>query len=139
MLARFLVRPRWLLAVLAAAVAGAVLARRWLEIVVVEGESMAPTFVDGDRLLMSRPWRAIRRGDVVSFIRTVGIDGGQPLWIKRVHGLPGDVVLTAHGQREPVPAEHVHVRGDGTTSSDSRHFGPVHKRDLRGMLLARLT
>lgn len=55
-------RPRALIWVLLG-VAAAAAARRWLDVVEVRGNSMAPTLLPGDRLLVARA--RLRVGDVV--------------------------------------------------------------------------
>lgn len=74
----------------------------------VIGDSMAPTFVDGDRVLVRRvPAHRLRVGDVV-VVRLPGAGradgaGDRPWLVKRVAALPGD----------PVPATVAPVAGDG--------------------------
>jgi nickel-type superoxide dismutase maturation protease len=87
--------------------------------VVVEGESMCPTLLPGDRLLVVRT-RRVRHGDLVAVLdprersRTI---------VKRVDLVEGDAVT---------------VLGDNTdASTDSRTFGPVDRRDLRGRAIYR--
>ncbi|TML93370.1 MAG: nickel-type superoxide dismutase maturation protease [Actinobacteria bacterium] len=87
--------------------------------VVVEGESMSPALIPGDRLLVVRT-RRVRRGDVVALLdprerdRTI---------VKRVDRVEGDAVT---------------VLGDNSgASTDSRCFGPVDRRELRGRAIYR--
>jgi nickel-type superoxide dismutase maturation protease len=103
----------WPLLAAAAVAAGAwlsVVARRWFDVVEVQGRSMAPTLLPGDRLLIERLTyrrRAPRAGDVV-----LALDPRAPQRevIKRVH---------AAG-----PA--LDLRGDAPdASTDSRTFGVV--------------
>ena len=92
---------------LAAAVAGAlVVARRHLVVVRVLGDSMAPTLLAGDLVLVRRGGRRIRAGSVVVFPPPLGVLRAGPAgplgwdlrrvrgpWvIKRVVALPGDAV-----------------------------------------------
>ncbi|HEY7527420.1 MAG TPA: nickel-type superoxide dismutase maturation protease [Candidatus Limnocylindria bacterium] len=105
-------RP-WPLVALAGVVAGAWLsraARGWLDVVEVQGRSMAPTLLPGDRLLVERltyrrhPPRA---GDVV-----LAFDPRTPEreLIKRVHAA----------------GPHLDLRGDAPdASTDSRAFGAL--------------
>ncbi|HEV7862516.1 MAG TPA: nickel-type superoxide dismutase maturation protease [Acidimicrobiia bacterium] len=90
----------------------------------VSGESMAPTLIPGDRVIVLRglgPLRpAIRVGDLVAVI-----DPRPPgrMMIKRVSELARDGVA---------------VRGDNeAASTDSRHFGPVDPRNIRGRVIYR--
>jgi nickel-type superoxide dismutase maturation protease len=87
--------------------------------VVVEGDSMTPTLMPGDRLLVVRACR-VRPGDLVAVLdprqrdRTI---------VKRVELVNGDAVT---------------VLGDKSdASTDSRVFGPVDRRDLRGRVIYR--
>ena len=80
---------------------------------------MCPTLLPGDRLLVVRT-RRVRRGDVVALLdprerdRTI---------VKRVDRVEGDAVT---------------VLGDNAgASTDSRAFGPVHRRDVRGRAIYR--
>ena len=71
----------------------------------VSGESMAPTYHSSDLLLTRRVGRAgVQRGDVVVFRR------GQLPMLKRVVGLPGDLVELEAGRLfvngEPVDGRH---------------------------------
>ena len=78
---------------------------------VVEGDSMRPTLLAGDRVV-AVPWGRVRPGDLVA-VR----DPRQPerVLVKRAVGV-GEVEID--------------VRGDSPEhSTDSRHFGPV-PRDL---------
>jgi signal peptidase I len=97
--------PRRILLGLAAAVVAALLLRGFLvESLAVTSGSMAPTLLAGDRVLVWKPAYGLRlpfaglrpgdavlprRGDVV-VIGGPGRRGGD--WIKRVVGLPGDVI-----------------------------------------------
>lgn len=54
----------------------------------VSGQSMHPSYESGDRILVSKVGYSVNRGDVVVF----KIPGNDSPPIKRVIGLPGDVV-----------------------------------------------
>jgi len=123
----------------------------------VEGTSMLPQLEDEDRLIISRialRFGDIHRGDVVVF--EYPRDRSKS-YIKRVIGLPGDVVHIDHGrvsvngsrldepyvpprfeddQSEPdlkVPAGQYFVMGDHRSISfDSRVFGPVDRQLIYG-------
>jgi nickel-type superoxide dismutase maturation protease len=93
-----------------------VAARRWLDLVEVEGTSMAPALVPGDRLLvesLSYRSRAPRVGDIV-----LAADPREPTreLVKRV--------ATSGGSLE--------LRGDAPdASTDSRTFGAVPATAIR--------
>ena len=85
----------------------------------VEGDSMRPALVPGDRLLVARLPRPLRvpPGAVVA---TVDPRRPQRLLVKRVASVE--------------PDGHVVVRGDnGPASTDSRTFGPVPRRSVWGV------
>lgn len=90
-------RPRrswipWALTVLAIVLAGF---RTQFRVIIVKGESMAPTLGSGDLLVVStRAYAeaAPNRGDLV-IVRYHG-----ELMVKRVVGLPGEIVDTRNGQ-----------------------------------------
>ncbi|EIA20814.1 type I signal peptidase SipZ [Listeria fleischmannii] len=130
--------------------------------IIVDGVSMMPTLIDGNRVIINR-FGSIERFDVVVF-REGGTD-----YIKRVIGLPGDVVeykqdtLYINGKKydEPylddykkkmkdgyltedystkellpdgkVPSNAYFVLGDNRRASrDSRIIGPVSKNKMVG-------
>lgn len=101
------------------AMAGLVAARRWVDAVEVRGSSMAPALEPGDRLLVVRRRRPIRRGDVVLALDPR--DAAREL-VKRVESVAdGEVVL----------------RGDhAAASTDGRTFGalPVSAVTWRAVL-----
>jgi signal peptidase I len=110
--ARFVVAPlvRFTLVLLASVAAVFWLRRRYLRFEVV-GESMLPTFHEGDFLLARRlaPGQLPRTGDLV-----LAVDPREPsrTLLKRVSG------IDLHGQ--------VTLLGDNAAAStDSRHFGAV--------------
>lgn len=90
----------------------------------VVGESMVPTLVPGDRVLVVQgfgPFRpAIRVGDLIALADP---RDAERTMIKRVAGFDGEGIL---------------VRGDNeSASTDSRHFGPVRRNALRGRVVYR--
>jgi signal peptidase I len=137
-----------------------------LKRVVVAGESMAPTLLPGDRLLVTSlalRFRRPRRGEIVVLHgRRYGF-GDETDAIKRIIGLPHEHVTIAGGvvrvngsivpepylsaevtaawraQQEPprewnLAADEYFVLGDNRLRSrDSRAFGPVRARYLRGI------
>jgi len=78
---------------------------------------MLPTYQPGDTLLGLR-WFTSRPGQVV-----VAIESGRPV-IKRIVSIE-DTAITLAGDN---PA----------ASTDSRHFGPVHKKQLEAKILVKI-
>jgi nickel-type superoxide dismutase maturation protease len=114
-----LARQRIVRAVRIAAFVGTALS--WVfERVEVNGDSMAPTYLPGDRLLLVRRFRPLRAGDVVAFDDPRGSAGRI---VKRVTSVsPGGV----------------EVLGDNPGSStDSRAFGPVPQRSVEYLVIRR--
>ena len=108
-------------AALGAALAGGALAVLLLPRVEVEGRSMLPTLEPGDRLvLLPRTARALLPSLVVPGRLVVLADPRQEsrTLVKRLTAADGEAVL---------------VEGDNPgQSTDSRHFGPVPDRLVRG-------
>jgi phage repressor protein C with HTH and peptisase S24 domain len=96
--------------------------RRLLSLVVrrvrISGDSMVPTFRDGDETLAVRRWRPVRVGDLV-----IAPDPRDPRrqLVKRCVGRTGRLASLA---------------GDNpSASTDSRSFGPVPVRSIRYLVL----
>ena len=101
-------------------IGGALVARRWVDVVEVRGRSMAPALQPGDRLFVVRAIRSPRVGDVV--LARDPRDGALEL-IKRVADVgPSGAVL--HGDN---PA----------FSTDARTFGPLPTYGLQWRAIAR--
>jgi signal peptidase I len=136
------------LAVGALAVLGRRLAR--LEPVLVEGDSMRPTLLPGQRVAVGPLDRPPRRGDLVVVRRPGGMEV-----VKRVVGLPGEQVRLRAGRLEvdgrPVPepylpggsgageldvalgpAQYLVLGDHRAASTDGRDFGPVGADALVG-------
>jgi signal peptidase I len=121
--------------------AGFVIVRyRWL-LATVRGNSMAPTFTDGQRILVSRVRRFPRRDEVVVFstapVAGVAEPGDDPPYrVKRVCAVPEDPLpdwLGNHGN-PLVPQGFVVVAGDNPRSQDSRQLGLIDRRDVLGVV-----
>ncbi len=121
----------------------------------VDGHSMTPNLLDGERLIiekMSYRFDPPQRGDII--VIDPPSHTGPPL-IKRVIGLPGEMVSVEQGHvlingepldepylPEPtrgayasslVPEGHVFVMGDNrAASNDSRAFGPIAYQHIVG-------
>ncbi len=86
---------------------------KWLRRVEVQGPSMLPTYVPGERLVAVRRWRPVRVGDVV-VVR--GPRDETYLLLKRCVERVGRTLV---------------LRGDNPEfSTDSRDFGSVPVRDV---------
>jgi signal peptidase I len=124
----------------------------------IPSESMTPTLLVGDRVLVNKfiyRFTEPDRGDIVVFKETV--EGRKEDLIKRVVGLPGDRIAVRGGrlfvngklQSEPyvnkkfpdvsvsapttVSGGHVFVMGDNRANSlDSRRFGPIPEKNIEG-------
>lgn len=98
-----------------------------IEAFVLPSDSMAPTFVRGDRVLTNKlgiATRTLPRGELVVFRNP---QNRQQNFIKRIVGLPGDTIEMKDGavlindqplEREPAPASVV-PRNDKTTGKDA--------------------
>ena len=86
----------------------------------VEGTSMVPGYLPGERLTALRRWRRVRVGDVV----VVRDPRDAKRWLlKRCVGCD---------------AGGLELRGDNASAStDSRDFGPVARRDVAWIVLRR--
>lgn len=151
-----------------AVVLSVVAVRFSLVIVTIRGMSLAPDFEDGDRVLVLRqqlagnadyddivvvwPWkdRAVDAPRDAYF-------GSRP-YIKRVVGLPGDVIVTdiselevherdkqrhfydENGKRSwSIPEGHVFVQGNSLGGNDSRSWGPVNQDAVLGTVVTKLS
>ncbi|WP_412538958.1 S26 family signal peptidase [Longispora sp. K20-0274] len=131
-------------------------ARRNLVVVTVEGESMSPTYDDGDRVLVRRA-RAVpsAAGAVIvlappadpdAFVgRRRGREAGRLWFVKRLVAGPGDPVPAGLGPAltdaadTPVPAGAMVIVGDNPARShDSRQEGFVAVDRVRGVVLRKL-
>ena len=132
----------------------------------VSGTSMVPTLADGDRVVVRTAFYTPQRGDIIT--TDTWISYGKPL-VKRVIGLPGDVVdidaatgrVSVNGSvldetyissdttlagdvamPFTVPAGSVFVMGDNRPRSlDSRYaaVGCVDMRDILGKIIWRIS
>jgi signal peptidase I len=126
----------------------------------VSGRSMEPTLADGDRVFfekLSVRWSDLKRFDMVVFKAP---DDPDRIYIKRIVGLPGDVVEAAegvwrvNGNAVPLPAgvqfgglkldpvvvspAHYYVLGDNLGDSvDSRQWGAVPRDYVLGRVVLR--
>ncbi len=105
---------------------------------IVAGESMVPTFQNGQYLIvdeLSYHFREPERGEVVVFRYP---KDETKFFIKRIEGLPGDEVELPEGKRILEEGEY-YVLGDNRPQSlDSRAWGPVPDKLITGRVLLRL-
>ncbi|MFF0445776.1 S24/S26 family peptidase [Streptomyces sp. NPDC004609] len=125
----------------AAAVAAWRVRQRYVA-VTVRGGSMLPTLSDGDRVLIRRGARGLRRDDIVvvacpdlytSWRERPPVSGdltATEWFIKRAVALAGDPFGGG-----PVPAGHLAVVGDGAYSDDSRSHGPCPVDQVLGVVV----
>jgi signal peptidase I len=91
-----------------------------LRLLKVSGDSLLPTYQDGDFVLVSKiPYlfSRIRQGDIIAFRHEV-----YDTMIKQVHR-----IVPGSGQ--------IYVIGTQENSIDSRHFGPISKEDILGKVI----
>jgi len=120
----------------------------------VPSPSMTPTLLPGDRILVDKLSGTIHRNDIVVFHDVPADQGGPPVLVKRVIGLPGETISSTgstvlidgrplperwlpplvgicseadeHIKPVKIPADHYFVMGDCRgDSGDSRYWGTV--------------
>ena len=133
---------------------------------IVHGRSMQPSFEEGQRLVISRInylFGQPQHGDIIVFNSPKPRTDNEPALIKRVIGIPGDLVemidyqVYLNGQlldepyiKEPCtvrrcsdnswqlgPDEYFMMGDNRNVSNDSRAFGPVPKENIVGEVLVR--
>lgn len=127
---------------------------------VVGGDSMKPALTDGTIVVYLRPVRNYRQGDVVSmrvpsgeyYVKRVAAVGGDTVSLQDGHLYVNGMITDepwAHGETLPetgaviypyyVREGNVFVLGDNrTVSMDSRAFGEVNKRQIKGRILLQI-
>ena len=155
----------WILSIIIAVVAALCIKLFLFDIIQVSGDSMIPTLYNNDRLAVERICRythSIKKGQIIIF------DSGDkvnPIYIKRVIGLPGDTVdikdgyvfvngeqlqenylaqgtYTSSGTLTTtitVPDGYLFVLGDNREiSEDSRYIGCIPFYMLKGRAIFRI-
>lgn len=123
----------------------------------VDGPSMNETLADGQRMLVLKTTKQPSRGDVIIF-HTPPASGVDEIFVKRVIGLPGDVIEIKNGvvfvNNEPLQEDYIinnpkinmeavvvkdkeyFVLGDNRlVSYDSHNFGCVPQENIIGKAL----
>jgi len=129
-----------------------------LEICIITSGSMSPTLAVSDHVFVNKFIYSFRRpqyGDVVVFQAPAKATNSEELWVKRIVGLPGDMISVKAGRlfrnglliNEPfvsqlmignmnpqqVPKGTVFVMGDNRNNSeDSRDWGPLDMKLITG-------
>ncbi|MGW4967041.1 S26 family signal peptidase [Nonomuraea sp. NPDC004186] len=136
----------WVLIVVSCAIAALALSivrlRATYSVIRVDGNSMAPTLIDGDRLLARRVApAALRSGHIAVVLSPLPMGG--PFLIKRIAALPGDPVPQPVRPFVPdarVPDGQLILIGDNTDASfDSREHGYFPIADIRAITIRKLT
>lgn len=156
----------WIVVVGGALVIALVIKTFLLQAFYIPSSSMVSTLNIGDRVLVNKlsyRFGDVSRGDIIVFERPAGeADSEITDLIKRVVGLPGDVVEGQNGRvlvnGEPldesylddgvttgdfdaieVPADHLFMMGDNRGDSrDSRFFGPIPEDSVVGRAFFRV-
>jgi signal peptidase I len=130
----------WLIGAAVAVVCGLVVVRRCFTLVHVVGQSMMPTYRDGERVLARRlPGEQARSRDIVAFVPPRGNDHFADLVyrIKRVVAVAGEPSPPWLDPGQPVPPGKLVVLGDNPNSEDSRRYGYVDASAVVAVIRAR--
>lgn len=149
----------WVAVVVGAVVVALVVRTFLLQAFSIPSGSMESTLEISDRLLVNKlsyQFGDVERGDIVVFFKPESLASPYDDLIKRVIGLPGEVIegrdnqvfINGDALVEPyldpgvtirdfspveVPVDHVFVMGDNrSNSADSRVFGPIHVDRIEG-------
>ncbi|MEV8510736.1 S26 family signal peptidase [Dactylosporangium sp. NPDC051484] len=117
-----------------------VLARRRLLVVTVRGDSMRPSFADGD-VLLAFTGRRPAVGDVVVFRHPIRDGRGPVHLVKRVAAVAGDPVpadIRRIVDCDLVPPRRLVVSGDNPTGLDSRRLGFIDVGEVSAVVGQRL-
>jgi signal peptidase I len=98
----------------------------------VEGTAMNPSFRDGDRIFVEKETDTIRRGDIVIFHYP---KDRAKLFIKRVIGLPGEIVIIRDGRVFINDQELEEPYVDQTYNQSRGNFPPIEVSDRRYFVL----
>jgi hypothetical protein len=137
----------WLLSACIATLLVVSIGRRWFLVVIVQGNSMAPVYNDGDMLLAvrrpkSHSWRP---GDILVFTRTdlLEILPEDPKYlVKRVIAVPGDSVaglpfLADSANQGLMPEGRLLLQGTGAAQTSSSYYA-IYTDAVLGSVVCRL-
>ena len=141
----------WVKTLVSAAVYAVLIVTFGFQVARVEGQSMAPTLEDQDRLIVNKLAYRIgepRRGDIVMlyyplnpekmFVKRVIAQEGDRVRIVDGHVYVNDVPLHDDWGPQVIPEGYDFVMGDHrNNSSDSRHWGMVPKKYIIGKVQLR--
>ena len=111
--------------------------QKGLKLWTMQSDSLEPTIPQGSTLLVHTKWCVIHREDIVVFKSPA--DNLPFLWVMRIRFVPGDVLpepLRKPDLPPQVPQNQYWVQQDG--GLDSRHFGPLHVSQIRGVVVGLL-
>ena len=155
----------WVVIIAGALIVAVVVKTFLIQAFYIPSGSMLPTLHEQDRVLVNKlsyDLHPVNRGDIVVFKGPDQAEGQVKDLIKRVIGLPGDIVESREGAMyvngkpikedylgpgittgplEPitVPPDHYFVMGDNRgNSKDSRFFGPIDKKLIIGRAFVRV-
>ncbi len=136
---------------------GLIIIRSCLILVTVKHNSMAPSLIEGDRVLVVKHWPRylLKIGQIVLIKPPMRVDSQNYVpYIKRILGLPNSTVIIkieeideykrklyiedfdSEGRRNwVIPNGFVFVRGDSIYSTDSRDWGPIPLNRIVGLVI----
>lgn len=103
----------------------------------VKGSSMEPTLHEGDRyfVVKSPLVKEYEKGDIVFF----HLPGSKKMIVKRIVAIPGDRVVLNSKKSIILKEDEVFLMGDNRGDSfDSRDFGPVKEKELKGKFIKKI-
>jgi signal peptidase I len=131
-------------------------ARLACKVVVIQGESMQPTLIDGDHILVLDWWseRFLRNGQIIMSKTLLMVN--REFHVKRIIATAGEIVAipisaipNTDGPQDliyyydecgmrnwQIPSRHVFLCGDNPMKSfDSRFYGPLPYEHIQGIVL----
>jgi signal peptidase I len=154
----------WVVIVICGVLVAMIMRSTVVQTFVIPSESMVPTLVTGDRVVVDKfsyRFRDPQRGDIVVFSTPPGVDGPYDQLVKRIVGIPGDVVeardqqVFVNGEKLPegylardmptealagtvvAPGRYLVLGDNRSNSSDGRSFGTIERKTLIGRAVLR--